>query len=193
MTDRSIVAVSQLIERHGEEMTARLLSGFSCPPNPEIEGFIRTRAIDFTKRSISITHIVFDGNDRMVGYFTLACRPLTISPETVSRTVLKKIATHGAFDEESGRYTLSAFLIAQFGKNFAVDGGRGISGNELMGAAIDTIKDARKLIGGGVIFLEAEDRQAVLDFYQNDRNRFRPFSTRVSSDGTKYTQLLRYF
>lgn len=193
MSKLRIVTVSHLLEKHGEEKTSAILSGFWCPRNPEIEGFIRTRAIDFTKRSVSITHVVFDGAWLMVGYFTLACRPLNVPPESVSKTMLRRIATHGSFDEESGHYTLAAYLIAQFGKNYAADGGRGITGDELMGAAIDTIKDASRIIGGAFIFLEAEDHPALLRFYQNDRNRFRPFSERLSSSGVHYVQLLRHF
>lgn len=118
MSERTTYAVANMIEMFGEEKVAKRLSDFSCPMNPEIESFIHTRAIDFAKRSVSMTHVVFDHEDRILGYFTLAHRPLTIPPESVSKSMLRKIATHEAFDEESGRYTASAYRSLSSARTF---------------------------------------------------------------------------
>ncbi len=85
---------------------------------------------------------------------------------------------------------ISAFLIAQFGKNFvAADM---ISGDELMEITLSVLTKIQHDIGGGVVYLECEENPKLLRFYQNDRNRFRPFGTRTSAaDDTQYVQLLR--
>ena len=54
----------------------------------------------------------------LVGYFTIALKPLTVRGETVSNTVKKKLMRVSELDEQSQTYTMSAYLIAQLGKNF---------------------------------------------------------------------------
>ena len=49
-------------------------------------------------------------------------------------------------------------------------------------------------IGGGVVYLECEDKPQLLEFYQNKDNRFKIFGERESDvDHTKYIQLIRFF
>lgn len=52
----------------------------------------------------------------LVGYFTIALKPLTVRGETVSNTVKKKLLRISELDEETQTYTMSAYLIAQLGK-----------------------------------------------------------------------------
>ncbi|WP_330372276.1 hypothetical protein [Pseudobutyrivibrio sp. MD2005] len=94
-------------------------------------------------------------------------------------------------DEESNTYTLSAYLIAQLGKNFSDNANEKIEGRQLLHAAIDTIKMLQHMAGGTVCFLEAEDKPQLLDFYEKE-NSFKRFSTRESkNDGHKLIQLLK--
>jgi hypothetical protein len=44
-------------EEAGEPALVDLLSGFSCPKNPDVERFLKKSAIEFTKR-ISLLHIL---------------------------------------------------------------------------------------------------------------------------------------
>ena len=49
-------------------------------------------------------------------------------------------------------------------------------------------------IGGGVVYLECEDKPQLCSFYQNDNNCFRVFGERYSEkEQIKYIQLLRFF
>ena len=100
---------------------------------------------------------------------------------------------HAKFDDSLGAYSVSAFLIAQFGKNYAVKDGQGISGDILMDLAYDTLVEVQHQIGGGVVFLECEDRPKLLQFYEKTTNGFRQFGERHSeTDHVKYIQLLRF-
>lgn len=66
-----------------------------------------------------IKYLVFDVSSmELVGYFTIALKPLTVRGETVSNTVKKKLMRVSELDEQSQTYTMSAYLIAQLGKNF---------------------------------------------------------------------------
>lgn len=93
----------------------------------------------------------------LVGYFTLALKPLTVRGETVSNTVKRKLLRVSELDESSDTYTMSAYLIAQLGKNFTNGAEKKITGEELLVLAWDKIKEIQYLGGGMVTFLEAEN------------------------------------
>ena len=96
----------------GESRFLQVLSGFSCLRNPDVERFLK-------KSSVEVTYLVFDISSMVLaGYFTLALKPLTVRGETVSNTVKKKLLRVSEWDEKSDTYTMSAYLIAQLGKNF---------------------------------------------------------------------------
>lgn len=105
---------------------------------------------------------------------------------------VKKIERHAKLDEQSNTYMLSAFLIAQFGKNAQYT--EKITGNELMDMTMNILVAVQREIGGGVVYLECEERPQLLTFYENEQNRFRVFGERYSDkDQVKYIQLLRLF
>lgn len=194
MNDYSVISILDLLESVGENEITDILSGFSCPKNQEIENFLHRNAVQFTKRKMSITYLVLDEQQRFTGYFTLTHKSSLIPINTLSKTGQKKLAMHARFDEVSNCYDVSAFLVAQFGKNYSVLNGNAISGNHLMDQVFSVLYEAQRLIGGGVVFLECEEKDKLLEFYQNDNNRFKPYGERFSeSEQKKYLQLLRFF
>lgn len=116
----------------GEAELQQCLSDFSCPINPEIEQFVLNNAIEFAKKKLSVTYFVVNGHGKIVAVFTLAHKVVEIGNTNLSNSKRKKLSRYAILDSESNSYTVSAFLIAQFGKNYAVDEGKGINGNELM-------------------------------------------------------------
>ena len=102
----------------------------------------------------------------LVGYFTIALKPLTVRGETVSNTVKKKLMRVSELDEQSQTYTMSAYLIAQFGKNFKNGAEKKITGAELLELAWDIVEKMQYMGGGMVTFLEAESSERLLSFYQ---------------------------
>jgi hypothetical protein len=88
---------------------------------------------------------------------------------------------------------ISSFLIAQFGKNYCDFHKENISGDELMNMTLGVLKAVQREIGGGVVYLESENKQKLLEFYQNEKNRFKPFGERISKDdNVKYVQMMRF-
>ena len=178
----------------GEPALVKLLSGFSCPKNPDVERFLKKSAIAFTKKNQSVTYLVFSkDNGKMLGYFTLALKPLTIRGETVSNTTKRKLLRISELDESSDTYTMSAYLIAQLGKNYTNGANEKITGKELVELAWTVIEDAQYMLGGIVTFLEAENEEKLLSFYHD--NRFSQFDTRQTTSDTdeshELVQLLR--
>ena len=164
----------------GEPALVKLLSGFSCPKNPDLERFLKKSAIEFTKKNQSVTYLVFSkDNGEMLGYFTLALKPLTVRGETVSNTVKRKLLRISEWDEKTDTYTMSAYLIAQLGKNYAGGMEKKITGAELLELAWGIIERMQYLGGGLVVFLEANNEEKLLSFYNT--NRFVQFDTRLTA------------
>ena len=178
----------------GESRLLQVLSGFSCPKNPDVERFLKKSSIEFTKKNQSVTYLVFDVSSmELVGYFTIALKPLTVRGETVSNTVKKKLMRVSELDEQSQTYTMSAYLIAQLGKNFKNGAEKKITGEELLELAWNIVEKMQYMGGGMVTFLEAENSERLLSFYQ--ANRFQTFDTRRtvtdSEEPHELVQLLR--
>ena len=75
-----------------------------------------------------------------------------------------------------------------------MDGGKGINGNELMDLTFEILEKVQHDIGGGIVFLECEDKVKLLNFYQSEKNGFMLFNERYSAnDNTKYIQLFNFF
>ena len=129
----------------------------------------------------------------LVGYFTIALKPLTVRGETVSNTVKKKLLRISELDEETQTYTMSAYLIAQLGKNFTNGANEKITGAELLEAAWNKVEEIQYQAGGVVTFLETNDDARLLSFY-ND-NKFVKFDSRQTTSKDQEThelvQLLR--
>ena len=155
--------------------------------------------IDVLHTGLNFNNSVFDKdvvneNGKIVAVFTLAHKAVEIGSTNLSNSKRKKISRYAILDSESDNYTVSAFLIAQFGKNYAVDEGKGINGNELMDLTFEILEKVQHDIGGGIVFLECEDKVKLLNFYQSEKNGFMPFNERYSvNDNTKYIQLFNFF
>ncbi len=175
----------------GEDELRQILSEFSCPLNPDVERFLKYSSIEFTKKNQSVTYLVFSVADgKLLGYFTLALKPLTVRGETVSNTVKRKLLRVSELDKKSDTYTMSAYLIAQLGKNYSENDGKMITGAELLGLAWDKIKATQYMFGGMVTFLETENEERLLSFYRD--NRFSQFDTRqTASDAEESHELVQ--
>ena len=178
----------------GEDELRQILSEFSCPMNPDVERFLKYSSIELTKKNQSVTYLVFSVADgKLLGYFTLALKPLTVRGETVSNTVKRKLLRVSELDKKSDTYTMSAYLIAHLGKNYSEKDGKMITGAELLGLAWDKIKATQYMFGGMVTFLEAENEEKLLSFYRE--SRFSQFDTRQTTSDTdeshELVQLLR--
>lgn len=178
----------------GEPELVRTIFEFSCPPNADVEFFLKNSAIEFTKKSQSVTCLVFSVEDKeLLGYFSLALKPLTVRGETVSNTTKRKLLRISELDESSDTYNMSAYLIAQLGKNYTDGANTRITGKELVELAWTVIEDAQYILGGIVVFLEAENEDKLLAFYK--ANRFSQFDTRQTTSDTdephELVQLLR--
>lgn len=169
----------------GEDLLQQVFSSFSCDKNSDVERFLLEQSINFTKKNQSVTYVVLTPEEgQIIGYFTITIKPITVNGDNFSNIIKKKIARVSEQDEESGNYSLSAYLIAQLGKNFKDGANKKISGDQLLGLAIEKIKELQYMVGGMVIFLEAENDEKLIHFYE-DKNGFKRFDTKEIKAGTE--------
>lgn len=179
----------------GENALKDILSEFSCKKNPDVEKFLKEQAIDFTKKNQSVTYLVISNDDlSLLGYFTLVIKPITIYDKRLSKTIIRKISRVSELNESDGTFYLSAYLIAQLGKNFTNGLNDKITGEQLLQSALETIKELQFRVGGMVVFLESTPENKLIQFYQNQNNfmLFNSKKTKVnSSDTSTLIQLLK--
>lgn len=189
-----IMNILDVLEYDGEKKLNDRLSAFSCPANMEIDSFLKVNALNFAKRKLSITYLIFDEDDgQILGYFTLAHKAIEIKNDNLSNTTRRKLSSHARLDSDTNSFTVSAFLLAQIGKNYGIDNGTRIMGKELIGYANDIMIDIQHRIGGGIIYLDCEDKHHLKNFYI-EKNHYKVFGERFSnSDGMRYLQMVRFF
>ena len=192
--DFLVVNIKEMLaEEDGEHMLHLILSDFSCPINPDVERFLLYQSIGFAKRNQSVTYLVLEKKTKkLVAYFTLAIKPISVKTSLFSRTICKRIERVSVINEQTGEYNLAAYLIAQLGKNFKDGMNERISGERLLQSAIDEIHDLQFRAGGTVVFLEADDEPKLIAFYK--KNGFKCFATRKrhgNNDQRKLVQLLK--
>ncbi|MDD6481509.1 MAG: GNAT family acetyltransferase [Lachnospiraceae bacterium] len=176
----------------GEDTLVQLLSEFSCPLNPDVERFLKEQAIVFAKKHQAVTYLVLSSEDaELLGYFSITIKPLVVKAELFSNTVKRKLARFSEINKQT--YNLAAYLIAQLGKNFNERVKGHITGQELLEAAIRQTQILQYQVGGMVAFVEADNKEKLLSFYEN--YGFKHFDTRQAisnkAESHELVQLLR--
>lgn len=200
MTGFNLVKLEDMISELGENIVKTILPNFSCPINRDVEYFFNHKAIEFSNQRLSITYLLYTsykGNPTLIGYFTLSNKTFLVSKRIFSKTKQKKITKFGIYNNELKRYLISAPLIAQISKNFT-DGLNGlITGDELLKIACDKVSEAHSIIGGRIVYLECEDNEKLIEFY--NKHGFVEFGKRnLDQDelelipGKYLIQMLRY-
>ena len=105
----------------------------------------------------------------------------------MSNTQKNKIERVSEKIDNNGKYSLSAYLIAQVAKNFNY---KRISGNELLEFALSVIYNIQYEIGGMVVFLESEEKEKLMKLYETN-NSFKKFAVRENKENVKLIQLLK--
>ena len=181
----------------GENDLEKILSDFSSPKNSDVESFLKKNAVEFTKKNQSATYLVFSLEDMcLVGYFSITMKPVTVNVTGMSNSVKRKLSRLSRFDQSTDSYTVSAYLIAQLGRNYSDEVKYPITGKMLMDFAVDTLHEIQRQLGGLMVYLECEEKEPLLKFYQ-EQNGFRLFGERITEkdeigNNHKLLQLLNF-
>lgn len=150
--------------------------------------FAKSSAINFSKQAIARTHFVFrESASQLVGIIALTQKSLSIPDACLSGKPRRLLQRLGKFDERSREYSIPLTLIAQLGKNYQDGMDSLISGNQLLNIACDLVRQAQRIIGGKLAYLECKPVDKLIDFY--NCNGFVQF---VPDEETKDRNLIRW-
>ena len=192
MRNLTVWRIDKLAKKVGDRVLSSTLAQFSIPLNKEVEDFIRNKALQATKLKSSITYVLVDEDiAEVIGYFTLLVKPFTIPASRLSSTNRRLISRFSEVNEETGNYAASVFLLAQIGKNHAIQRQYQVSGRDLLEVALDKLRAAQDLIGGKLVLIEREsERMKLHDFYK--ANGFKSWNSRYDkNDNVQYDQMIR--
>ncbi len=186
----TIQELDELAQMMGEEALADILDSYSCPLNPEVEDFLKHKALQSSRIGASVTYLVVSPSGSLLGYFTLLLKAFQIEASKLSSTNRRLISRFAELDARHNLYNAAVYLIAQIGKNFAVGTDTPISGSDLIQLAFKILRRAQGLVGGKLVLVEREcKRTKLLDFYKT--NHFTSWNTRHSeNDGIDYDQMI---
>ncbi len=191
MGNFNVLNLGVLLRNYDEAIISEKLQEYVCSINSEIDTFFHSKAVESVKRHQTATFFVVDGKNQIHGIYSITHKSLEVCAENLSKTSAKKIAMYSDYDESRNSYYISAFLIAQFGKNANVPKNEVISGSELMEIVLNHLRAVRDEIAGNLVYLECEEKVDLITFYE--RNGFVRFGERFSkSENTKYIQFFRY-
>ncbi|MCD8068380.1 MAG: GNAT family acetyltransferase [Lachnospiraceae bacterium] len=151
----------------GEDTLKKVLSEFSCPLNSDVERFLKEQAIESAKKQQAVTYLLISMEDgALLGYFSITVKPFVVSAEPFSNTMRRKLARFSDINQEEQSYNMAAYLIAQLGRNFDEKAAGRITGEEITALAIEQLKHIQYEIGGSVSFVEADNKEKLLAFYE---------------------------
>ena len=185
-----------MIEEYGEEECQKILSSFQCPLNKDVEEFIHKKAIPFAEQHIAMTFLVFSKQNNqtlLIGYYTLTNKIVSIPKKVLSRAMQKRIKKFSQCDEKEDCYMIPIPLIAQLGKNYANPKEFHVAGYHLLKIACDKVRQAQRIIGGKMTYIECLSDIHLYQFYTS--NEFYEFGQREnqSPEKRKLIQMLKYF
>lgn len=173
----------------GGEGLNEFLDSFSCPINPEVEHFLKHKAVLSAKLSSSQTYLVCsDTTGELLGYYTLVLKSYSVNGAKLS-SANRRLVSRFAEADDAGNFNAAVYLIAQIGKNFAVAEKDRVAGGDLIANALDEFRAIKKRVGGKLVMIEREsDRPKLLAFYTN--NGFKSWTSRFNAkDGVTYDQM----
>lgn len=150
-----------------EDSLKKIFQSFSSI-NLDVEDFLLNKSIQFEKMDLSRTYLVFSSYKNksvLVGYYSITNKPLIISKRNFMKfsNSLKKQLLGIGHKTERENYEIKSILIGQFGKNNNYS--NLISGKELMYLVYRTVEEVYELIGGRILYLEADNEIHLRKFY----------------------------
>lgn len=187
-----VISIGDYSRCIGENNVDVVLQTFDCGLNFEVQNFLLRKAMQAEKLKSAITYLVFDAQSTdLVGYFTLVLKSFSILRDKLSSNNRKLISRFAELNERSSEYTTALYLIAQIGKNYAIEESQRITGGVLLNLAIEKLRDAQKIVGGKLVLVEREaERTKLHDFYK--ANGFKSWNSRYDkNDKIQYDQMIR--
>ena len=175
MIGTPIVNLADILAVEKEKELQAMIDEFSCPYNMDVENFLKSKAVEFSKQQLAATYFVFKqykGNNVVAGYFSIAQKHfhIDLNKKGISKSMKKRISKYAQRDDDLKKYVANAMLLGQLGKNFANGYNNLITGDELLSIACERIADIQRVSSGKLVYAECEDTPRLIEFYE--RNGF---------------------
>lgn len=165
-----MLKIQDVRENIGVNEFNSLINQFKCTLDPDIESFLKNKAVDFEKRRLSSTYLIFDeekfanGKFFIEGYFTLTHKICSVS-NCVSNNLWKKV-----FYGYSTKNTISVHtvLIAQLGKYINNEEKSALKANKILDLALSIIYKSNKYIACNSILIECRDIPQLKEIYKKN-------------------------
>lgn len=92
-------------------------------------------------------------------------KTIDIFKKNLSSKLRGRIKKFAEYNDALKKYTLSAILIAQLGKNYTNEYDKLITGDELLKMACDRVNEIQIMLSGKVVYLECENVPRLQSFY----------------------------
>lgn len=185
-----IKAITALEEEIGESALVDFLHSFACPLNPEVEEFLKSKALQSARLSTSQTYLLIDDKSyQLQGYYTLVLKTYSVSGRELTSSANRRLISRFSMADARGDFHASVFLIAQIGKNDAIAEGQRVSGRDLIGLALDTFREVKRRVGGKLVMVERrKDHEKLVAFYRD--NGFQSWTSRIDErEHVEYDQM----
>ena len=163
------LSISDLLKYNTEEyLQDKVLSKFKSRGNTDIEIFLHNKATFFEKSSISTTHLIFNNDNLLLGYFAVSNKSLILSKERVdklSNSRRKKLMQSGQI-LENGHLAVNSYLIGQLGKNYNLAKEEQIKGKDLLSFGFNLLLEVKKIMTARYVWLECENSEKLINFYR---------------------------
>jgi len=163
-SDLRLFPLQEQIKETEPEILDKLIEGFSCSADPDVELFLKNNSINYERKGLSRTYLYIcdsDGLSRIVAYFTVAITATSF--EKISKS--RKASVLGFKPGRDAKDHFSGLLVGQLGR---ADGfcPTDINGQEMIEDAEKLIEKGRYFLGGKIVYLDCKEQ--LIKLYQNN-------------------------
>ncbi|EHZ2725161.1 hypothetical protein L7E35_002761 [Vibrio parahaemolyticus] len=166
----------------GPEGCQQLFCDFTCPPNKDVETFLRGKSIRFEQSDNARTYLIIDSeNGNILAYFSLSFKEISLQHTQIAKNQVKRLDGINKNAEK-----VRAYLIGQIGKNFSIQPNQ-ISLREILEEVYAIIEKAQALIGGRAVILECGKVDKLIELYKANG-----FDVLINTEGEQLVTMYTY-
>ena len=187
--DPVIVPYRKFAQFSDEVKLKNTLRSFYCLKDPDIEDFVRNKMGRFEDKSICRSYLILDRkyNDNenfyILGFFALSLKILYVDQKKLSNRQKRDM---NLLKDQDG---IPSYFIAQLGKNDMFK--YNFRGNYLLNEAVNIVYKCIEMLGGTIVWLEANKGAAYVTNFYKDYG-FIELQSELQEDELERTQLVKY-
>lgn len=168
-------------EQHLESQLSEAINMFRCSKDPDIEEFLREKAIQFEDRGWCSVYLLLNNNElsnknfKIEAYFTLSHKVISLC-NSISKSKIKEVKS------SNKNNNIHFVLIGQLGKYIYIDNDNkednccsDITSKEILDMAFEVIVKSHDLIPCRCVLVECNDDERVHNIYLNYKFKYLQF------------------